>query len=593
MGKKNKKKKRKHLLKNSAMNKPNIDSKADSKPSISTTGELNEQKVISSVEHLTHTESEIAVDELEVDIINHKQMEPSPIITDLLNTDQAIDKNTAEQTKAANDGMKNKEETIVEKAVPMNAKSDEILQEEEKVSTESLTLVNESVKDSYIPDKKDTVDSSSEEQSQSENSIAPNQNLSIEKLNENAQVEVSEEIQPKVKKEEEETTSLDQTTKPTKKKRKRKWVIRSVIAVLLVFLTIGIYAGNQIFEAIALGHNLIGKSKLRENEVVIDETPFTVLLLGTDQRGHESKNWRPDVIMVAAVNPKTKSIKLISLPRDLKVRISTGEVSKLNHSSHMGYKHNLDPVQTIRETIENFLNVPIDYYAKINFQGFTDVVDALGGVDVDVKKPFSQEMIGGKWAHFKPGPTHLDGAHALAYVRMRKQDPLGDMARNERQREVIMKLMDKLVSADALLQFNDVVKAVGANFSHNFSTGDIPSLAKIYQMSKGNIQRYQFRSEGTWINGGWYELWSNREREEVSFILQKQLDYKATKSLEPSPLSDWEEKFAAMHDNDPESVYQDNKEIEKDLKLNKDHMTPDQSNLDGNVKQNEISQTEE
>ncbi|SFI65177.1 LCP family protein [Thermoflavimicrobium dichotomicum] len=402
----------------------------------------------------------------------------------------------------------------------------------------------------------------------------------------NAEMEASDEIKPMIPHEMEQnkiataeiaaTNELEKTRseKHKKKKKKRKWIIGSLIAVLLLALAVVAYVGNQFMEAIALGHYQIGKSKLRQNNIEIDKTPFTVLLLGTDQRGANSKNWRPDVIMVAAVNPKTKSIKLVSLPRDLKVRIATGEIDKLNHSSHMGYKHNIDPVQNIRQTIENFLNIPIDYYAKINFQGFTDVVDALGGVDVVVKKPFSQQMIGGEWAYFKPGPAHLDGAHALAYVRMRKQDPLGDMSRNSRQREVITQLMDKLVSTNAVLKFNDIMKAVGGNFNHNFNTSDIAQLAKIYQLCKGNIQRYEFRSEGTWINGGWYELWSNNERSKVSHMLQKQLEYQPAKALEPSPLNEWEEQFAAQHDNDQESVYEENEKTEKDSGI----QSPSESN---------------
>jgi anionic cell wall polymer biosynthesis LytR-Cps2A-Psr (LCP) family protein len=174
-------------------------------------------------------------------------------------------------------------------------------------------------------------------------------------------------------------------------------------------------------------------------------------------------------------------------------------------------------------------------------------------------------MIGGEVAYFEKGPAHLNGEEALAYVRMRKQDPLGDMARNERQREVLTVLMDKLVSTEGLLNLNKILKAVGSNLTHNFNTEDIPSLANTYRKSKNNLLRYEFRSEGANINGVWYELWSTRERERVSTLLQKQLEYQPSTPLDPSPLSEWEENFAAEHDDDPESVYEENKKVENEL----------------------------
>lgn len=349
------------------------------------------------------------------------------------------------------------------------------------------------------------------------------------------------------------------------RKKKRKWITGSIAAVLFLMIGLLIYTGNQLLNAFTLGYFQIGKSDLRQHNIEIEKTPFTVLLLGTDQRKADSTNWRPDTIMVAAVNPKTNSIHLYSLPRDLKVKMPTGEVTKLNHAPQIGYKHQINPIKNIRETVENFLNIPIDYYAIINFQGFTDIVNAVGGIDVYVKKPFSEKMIGGEIAYFEQGPAHLSGEEALAYVRMRKQDPLGDMARNERQREVLTVLMDKLVSTDGLFNLDKILKAVGANFTHNFNTEDIPSLANIYRKSRNNLLRYEFRSEGAKINGIWYELWSTQERTHVSTLLQKQLEYQPTTPLEPSPLSEWEENYAARHDNDSEPVYEENIKVEDAL----------------------------
>jgi LCP family protein required for cell wall assembly len=320
-----------------------------------------------------------------------------------------------------------------------------------------------------------------------------------------------------------------------KKIHRKKWILRGLAIIFLLIFGAGIYYGAQVWAAIS---NSSGKqlalSKLRTNQADIKKDPFTVLLIGADQRGNDP-DWRSDVMILVAVNPKTKSAKVMSIPRDLYVTIpnTNGKKGKINWSGPYACLpqlpcNNLDMrFENIRRAVENLVQVPVDYYAKLNFDGFQEVVDAVGGVDVNVKFPFHQEMIGGKMAYFEPGNHHLNGAEALAYVRMRHQDPNGDLGRNERQREVLKGLFDKIASFEGVFNFDKVMKAVGNNLIMSFKPSEIPGLIDLYrQIPKENIQTVEMKVSFAKIRGiGDVDIISKAEKERIRKIFQDELDY--------------------------------------------------------------------
>ncbi|SHE96165.1 transcriptional attenuator, LytR family [Seinonella peptonophila] len=313
------------------------------------------------------------------------------------------------------------------------------------------------------------------------------------------------------------------------KTERRKWAIRALVFIIVVALGSAVYAGTQIWDAIAKGQDELEKSKLREGQIDMDKDPFAILLIGSDARKEGGHNWRPDVLIVAAINPKKKSMKMISIPRDSYVEIANtnGGKAKINHAALYGYQHGVDPVKNTRETVENFLHIPIDYYAKVNFKGFMDSVDVLGGVDINNKKAFSQGTFGGGKLFFKLGPQHLDGEHALAYARMRKKDPRGDLGRNERQREVLNQLVDKAISLGGITKFSELTQKVGANFSYSFKPTEIPSLIAIYKsIPKKNTETLNLKVTNGRRDRQDVVLVDKQDSERISKILQEQLEWK-------------------------------------------------------------------
>ncbi|WP_169713587.1 LCP family protein [Paludifilum halophilum] len=269
------------------------------------------------------------------------------------------------------------------------------------------------------------------------------------------------------------------------------------------------------------------KSKKREEKVTLED-PFTVLLIGTDVKKASNENWRPDVLMVAAVNPKKKSIKMISIPRDTYTEIANanGAKNKINSSAYYGKKAGVGPVTNTVETVEELFNIPIDHYAKINFSGFIEIVDALGGVEVNSKFPFTMRLFN-KMQHYEKGTLQLDGERALGYVRMRKQDPRGDLGRNERQREVLQELVGKMVSIKSVTKIDDILKSVGDNVTYSIKLNELPALQSTYrEIPKDHIDTIQLQGQNSNDNpkGIWYYHITDQERLRVSHILQKQLD---------------------------------------------------------------------
>ncbi|WP_059283480.1 LCP family protein [Bacillus coahuilensis] len=242
------------------------------------------------------------------------------------------------------------------------------------------------------------------------------------------------------------------------------------------------------------------KSELREDAVKLTKEPFSVLIMGVEDYSSGGENGRSDTIILATINPIKGDIQLLSVPRDTLVEIPEIGEDKINHSFSKGGK------DLTLETVEQFLDIPIDYYVTIGFQGFKTLIDEVGGVTVEVPFSFSEKNDTTKeLIYFTEGNMDLNGEEALAYVRMRKQDPRGDFGRNDRQKQVIENLFEELIKPSSVVKLDRIADKVSDEIQTNIKVSDGLSLiSSLARLDAQNIEKLQLIGEDDYIGGTYY-----------------------------------------------------------------------------------------
>lgn len=257
-----------------------------------------------------------------------------------------------------------------------------------------------------------------------------------------------------------------------------------LLIALVLIVGVGGFIGYTYYQVDQTVKKIQSPVKNTGDKVVEDQKPVSVLLLGVDQRPGE--RGRSDSIMVMTLNPTRNESRLISIPRDTKVDIvGKGTNDKINHAYSFG-----GPEMAIK-TVEKFLDIPINYYAEINMEGFTSLVDAVGGVTVNNDLDFT---VSG--THFPVGKVNLDGKSALKFTRMRYEDPRGDFGRQMRQREVIAQVANKLSSDVSVSNFNAIMDVVGKNAQTNVSFKPMRTLAFDYMDAFRNQKNLKLEGTG-------------------------------------------------------------------------------------------------
>ncbi|WP_323678976.1 LCP family protein [Exiguobacterium indicum] len=267
---------------------------------------------------------------------------------------------------------------------------------------------------------------------------------------------------------------------------KKRWTPLKIMLLIALVLVVGIggFIGYTYYQVDQTVKKIQSPVKNTGDKVVEEQKPVSVLLLGVDQRPGE--RGRSDSIMVMTLNPTRNESRLISIPRDTKVDIvGKGTNDKINHAYSFG-----GPEMAIK-TVEKFLNIPINYYAEINMEGFTSLVDAVGGVTVNNDIDFT---VSG--THFPVGKVNLDGKSALKFTRMRYEDPRGDFGRQMRQREVIAQVANKLSSDVSVSNFNAIMDVVGKNAQTNVSFKPMRTLAFDYMDAFRNQKNLKLEGTG-------------------------------------------------------------------------------------------------
>ena len=220
----------------------------------------------------------------------------------------------------------------------------------------------------------------------------------------------------------------------------------------------------------------------------ITKEPFVVYLSGVDNRGELTEKARSDVNILAVVNPSTKRVALINTPRDYYVDLAgTNSKDKLTHAGLYG-------VETSMATLGNLYGINVGHYIRINFAGFINIVDALGGVDVYSDQAFTSVGSPGYYdpTTFAEGWNHLDGKSALAFARERHAFASGDIQRGINQMKVIDAMLNKIKSPALLMGFSKIMDAASDCFVTDFSQDQISALVRMQLSDFANwdIQSY-------------------------------------------------------------------------------------------------------
>lgn len=222
-------------------------------------------------------------------------------------------------------------------------------------------------------------------------------------------------------------------------------------------------------------------------ETDVTNQPFVIYLSGIDSYGSIATVSRSDVNMVGVINPKTKQVLLISVPRDYYVQLrgTTGYKDKLTHAGLYG-------VETSVGTLEDLLDTDINYYVRVNFSSLEKIVDSLGGVDVYSKYSFTSSKATGGTYYFSEGYNHMNGKQALAFSRERKRLPGGDRARGINQQAVIDGIIRKATSPAIITGYSKILNSLKDSFQTNMSDNDIQKLIKMQlnDMASWNITSY-------------------------------------------------------------------------------------------------------
>lgn len=275
---------------------------------------------------------------------------------------------------------------------------------------------------------------------------------------------------------------------------------------------------QQIQESADTIHEPLQRGEISEKrptayklEVEEQHAPLSIAILGIDGPSHEKG--RSDTVMVLTIHPENKDSLLLSIPRDTRTQlVGRNATDKINHAWSYG------GADMTVSTLEQLLDIPIDYYAAIRMQGFIAVIDILDGIDIDVQRSFEH-----KGFTFKQGPMHMDGAMALAYIRTRKLAG-GDFNRNERQQQVIRALLDKASGWSSLKNLELILGEVEQHVRTNMEIEDMHRLLMHYLPAVHYPQRIHMQGSDDYTGGIYYFKIDPAEIERVSGLLKEHLE---------------------------------------------------------------------
>ncbi|MEK4484780.1 LCP family protein [Psychrobacillus sp. FSL H8-0484] len=316
--------------------------------------------------------------------------------------------------------------------------------------------------------------------------------------------------------------------KKEKKRRSKKRTILTVSLIVIASLLISLstYAAyltkkaeTAADKAFEVAGDRKGSDKRPEKVEPLNDN-VSVLFIGIDdseKRDQGDSGSRSDALMLATLNNKSKTVKLISIPRDSYVYIDeVGYNDKITHA------HAYGGTKAAIETVEDLLEVPVDYYVKMNFNAFIDVVNALGGIEAEVPyKLTEKDENDQRTVNLQPGLQELDGREALALARTRKYD--NDIERGKRQQMILSAVVKKASSASSFTKYGEVIDAVGDNMKTDMTFDEMKSFFEYIKGGVPQIDTLTLEGYDDMSTGTYYWKLEEESLEETRDILKSHL----------------------------------------------------------------------
>ncbi|NCO23897.1 MAG: hypothetical protein COZ07_09070 [Candidatus Infernicultor aquiphilus] len=261
-----------------------------------------------------------------------------------------------------------------------------------------------------------------------------------------------------------------------KKNRRRLSPLIYFILLLIILIVFLNYFGIFPFSSNILSYNRIN-----------------MLIVGCDEIENQG---RADTIVLLSISPKTKNVLILSIPRDIRVEIPERGMDKINHAYAFGGKG------LISKTVSSFLDIPINFYVIVDFIKFVNIIDELGGVEINIEKEMHYiDKAGGLNINLYPGKQILDGEKALQYIRFR-HDNLGDLGRIKRQQKLVEALINKMMNLGSVTKITQILEGLKTYLETDLKLQDAVALANLFKgVSQDKFIIETVQGNPVYING--------------------------------------------------------------------------------------------
>ncbi|MEE4578752.1 LCP family protein [Paenibacillus polymyxa] len=328
-----------------------------------------------------------------------------------------------------------------------------------------------------------------------------------------------------------------------KPKKKKRFTALYISCIVLLLVTVGGYLFRKQLTLVAFDWFVSptleskleksyqprqSKEQQPQETVAYQKEPFSVLLLGTDQRPNEKARGRSDTVIYAAVRPAESRVLLISIPRDTYVQIAGHDSNRDGEDDFdkLGHAYAFGGEDMSMATVEKLMEHKVDYYATINFQGIQDAVNAVGGVVLPIDQPIENKNPLHIKFRIEAGKPLYNGEEAMYYVRYREDS---DFNRTKRQQIFLNAMADRLLNIDGITKIPELLDIMGANFTTDMEPAFITGLGK-QAISQGNpqISSFTITGEGFKKKGLYYDRANEQELEYARLMIANWLDSDTT-----------------------------------------------------------------